>query len=295
MNVWNVDMEEDTDHNKIFDDIAEPEEIEFKYNFINEPWDDRTTKRKIYVVVLLVAIFVTTMGLIFNNFYMHYKDFVSVKSYENTQINCFKIKMDELPYIARLYSTQHTKLLCLGAVISRTSVLANGLCLRFGPLRMYMGSVANPRCKKGFSVDVSEPVYHPGVMFNKLYMLSSYEEIDECSKPIQIGYSLDTDSKVIIIGRPYSLGRILSRQLVNLADKKLVHDVAKKLKTNATLLVQKLERCPVRAGDLMIQDGQLYGIAGYQFNNLAVFADLNSVKNDIREIDADALIENKLM
>lgn len=153
--------------------------------------------------------------------------------------------------------------------------------------------VFSPRCRKGFTVDVSESVHHPGVVSNRLVLLSSYENIEECSDPIIIGHQLDWDSQVHIIGRPFAHGRALSRQHVSLADKDFGRAGIRKLKANNnyTIVGKELTRCPVRAGDLMLQDGKLFGLAAYQRNKLAFFAALDPVKSELKEIDADIVID----
>lgn len=135
-------MEENTDNNKIVDNNNEQDELEFKYDFVNTPWDDRTFKSKFWIVFLLVSIFTVTMALVINNFYMHYKRFKTLRTYKNTGKSCYRLRLDELPYVARIQSATTYELLCLGAVVSPSSVLVNGVCVRIGQLRMYVGSTS---------------------------------------------------------------------------------------------------------------------------------------------------------
>lgn len=58
------------------------------------------------------------------------------------------------------------------------------------------------------------------------------------------------------------------------------------------ICVKDLGRCPVRAGDLLVQNGILYGIASTSVhktneNNLACFADMKIVRNELKEFDID--------
>lgn len=134
-------MEENTDNNKIIDNNLS-EHLDFHYNFINTPWDDRSIKSKAGAVILLVSIFVLTMALVVNSFQMHYKGFESVKKYSNiSELSCFRVKMDDYRYVARIHSVATQQLLCVGAVVSSSSVLANGVCIKSGPIRMYLGSI----------------------------------------------------------------------------------------------------------------------------------------------------------
>ncbi|CAH1643420.1 unnamed protein product [Spodoptera littoralis] len=286
-------MGENTDDNKI-ENRDQDENFEFKYNFLNLPWDDRSNKSKIGIVILLIAIFVATMALVVNSFIMHYRGFKQIKKYSNLkELSCYRVKMDDYRFVARIHSVSTQQLLCLGAVVSKSSVLANGVCVKSGPIRIYLGSMSNPRCKKGFSIDLFESMYHVGVFSKKLVLLSSYESIQGCSETIKIGNNLDWTQKVHIIGRPHSVGRTFSRQHASLARKEYVDTNSNQhLKSNYTICVKDLAACPIRAGDLMLQNGKLFGLAStsVQRFGVACFGDLSVVSRELKEMDADIVI-----
>lgn len=133
-------MDDNVDINKIPESRDDSEEFEYEYNFINTPWDDRSTKSKAGIVALLVAIFTATMACVANNFAMHYRGFQSSKIMNHSEINCIKVKVEDYPYVARIHSVSSNELLCVGAVINPTSILANGVCAKSGPIRVHVGS-----------------------------------------------------------------------------------------------------------------------------------------------------------
>lgn len=148
----------------------------------------------------------------------------------------------------------------------------------------------SPRCKKGFPVSFIEYIHHEGVISKRLVILSSYESIESCSESVDIGIKLDWKQKVHILGRPYTAGRSLSRQHVALAGKDYRStSINKHLKSNSTICVKDVARCPVRAGDLMMQNGHLFGLAStsVQRFRVACFGDLNIVKDEFKMIDPD--------
>lgn len=145
-------------------------------------------------------------------------------------------------------------------------------------------------------MDVSESVRHPGVISKKLVLLSSYENIAECSKPIIIGNELDWESPVDIIGRPSPHGRTLFRQRISLNDKSFqtLGNRNVNINFNYTLIAKEITRCSVHAGDLLLQRGKLFGLVAFQRNKSAYCANLDPVKRELKEIDADITIENKI-
>lgn len=132
-------MDYNIDINKILESHDDSEEFEFKYNFINTPWDDRSNKSKIGIVALLVAIFTATMACVANSFVMHYRGF-SNKKVNYSEMSCFRVKIEEYRYVARIHSVSSKELLCVGAVVSPTSILASGVCVKSGPIRVLIGS-----------------------------------------------------------------------------------------------------------------------------------------------------------
>ncbi|XP_021181554.2 uncharacterized protein LOC110370144 [Helicoverpa armigera] len=289
-------MENRTDDNKIIESNIQQENLEYRFNFVNTPWDDRSKKSKAGILILLISIFVVTMALVFNSFIMHYKGFKFVKRYNNSnELSCLRVRMDEYPFVARIHSVATQHLLCLGAVVSPSTVITNGVCAKSGPIRMILGSISNPRCKKGFSVDVIESVLHDGVISKRLVLLSSYESIEFCSEVITIGKNLNWAAKVHILGRPIAVGRMLSLQYANLAGKNIAsRRINKHVNPNSTICVKDVARCPVRAGDLLLQNGQLFGFSStsVQRDKVACFADLNLVKQDLKEADEEISVDD---
>lgn len=131
----------DNNHsNRILERDDDSETFEFKHNFVNEPWDDRTKESKFGIVALLIAIFVVTMACVIYNFVLHYESFEKAAKNTNSEINCYKVKFEDYRYVARIHSLASKELLCVGAVVSTTSILVNGVCIKSGPIRVYLGS-----------------------------------------------------------------------------------------------------------------------------------------------------------
>lgn len=114
---------------------------------------------------------------------------------------------------------------------------------------------------------------------------------------IVIGTKLDWKQKVHILGRPSSTARSLSRQHVNLAGKDFGStSINKHLKSNSTICVRDVARCPVRAGDLLLQNGQLFGLASTsaQRFSVACFGALNIVKEELKGLDTEIRFSDNL-
>ncbi|RVE50572.1 hypothetical protein evm_004799 [Chilo suppressalis] len=204
-------MEEEKVNNKIFEDVRHAE-YEFKCNFINMPWDDRSTTSKVGIVSLLVAIFVATMAVVAHNFHMHYLKTPSGRRGIDNEIKCHLVRLVQYSFAARIHSVETQELLCIGAMVSYTAVLANGVCVKSGPVRLRVGSNSNPMCKKGFTVDAIEPIHHDGTVSKVLVLLTTHETMADCGQVIKIGNALDKNISAYIIGRPLSNGKLLSRQ-----------------------------------------------------------------------------------
>lgn len=118
------------------------DECVFKYGFVDIPWDDRSKKSKIGITALLLAIFVITTICIVNNFAMHYRGFSQVKTNieRSGEINCQLINMADFSFAARIHSAVTEEMLCVGALIRKNTVLANGACAWSGPIRLYLGN-----------------------------------------------------------------------------------------------------------------------------------------------------------
>ncbi|XP_026764671.2 uncharacterized protein LOC113523007 [Galleria mellonella] len=284
-------MEDLKENNTIIVEQDTVEEYEFKYNFLNTPWDDRSTKSKVGIITLLTVIFTGIAACVINNLCIHYKGFQYSKIINN-DIKCHLIKMDDYSFTARIHLASTHQLLCVGAVISSSAVLVNGMCVKAGPILLRLGSLAEPRCKKRFSVDAVEPIQHDGVIGNTLVLLYIYENIVDCAKIIRIGQQIDWNSTAYIIGRPLHMGKTLSRQPATLANQYDSNPPVKNLNKKHIICVKDLARCPVRAGDLLIQNGYLFGLASTSIHHTgqsksACFADLNVVRHEISDLGAE--------
>lgn len=133
-------MEDDNDNRILQDDPGDDDE--YKYNFISIPWDDRTTRSKIGIISLLLIIIVATLGCVALNLISHFLTSRVGRSARNTEIKCHFVKVDEYRFVARIHSVQTHELLCVGAVISQKSVIANGVCVKAGPIRLRVGNPA---------------------------------------------------------------------------------------------------------------------------------------------------------
>ena len=132
-------MDHESENNKAIEE-SDIEEYAFTFNFINQPWDDRSNNSKIGIISFLIAIFVATMALVFINLFLHYREFDVRSIYTNFEIECNLVKVDEYPFAARIHSVSTNELICIGAVVSSSSVLANELCLKSGPVRLRLGN-----------------------------------------------------------------------------------------------------------------------------------------------------------
>ncbi|KPJ13621.1 hypothetical protein RR48_10805 [Papilio machaon] len=281
------------DNNKLIEENIDTDLTEFSYNFIDIPWDDRTQRSKILVVLLLLSIFIATMALVVNNFVAHYNSFRHNDSYKNDDINCNLVKVDEYPYAARIQSLTSQQLICVGAVISENSVLANEVCLKSGTVRLFVGSITDQYCKKGFSLDAAELIPHDGVVSKNLVLLSTNKKMSLCGNPIRIAGNMEKDSHAFVIGRPLRGDRSLSRQLVSLdVPDNYTHNgqLIDNSRRNNVICVKYLSRCPVRAGDLLVQGGRLYGIASTSIqrsanNEVVCFANVSIIKTKLKELD----------
>ncbi|CAG9782975.1 unnamed protein product [Diatraea saccharalis] len=278
-------MEEEKVNNKIVEDQRQTEH-DFKFNFINMPWDDRSKKSKVAIISLLVAIFVATMAIIVHNLYMHYMKTSSGRRGIDDEIKCQLVKLDQYKFVARIHSVKTQELLCVGAVISHTSVLANGICVKSGPVRLRLGSNLNPLCKKGFTVDSIEPIQHDGTISKYLVLIITADSMSNCGQVINIGSQLDKASPGYIIGRPLSSGKMLSRQPAKIIDID-IKSPGVRLTLQKTICVSDLAKCPVKAGDLLIQNGFVYGLASTSTHitepsKVACFADLQIISSELK-------------
>lgn len=128
-----------------------------------------------------------------------------------------------------------------------------------------------------------------------MVLLSSYENMADCAPyVIKVGDTLNFASKATIIGRPRRGGRSLSRQPASLVDIETFSPgfTMKDLNLKNTICVIDHGKCPVRAGDLLIQNGLLFGLAststqGTEQSKLACFADLRVVREVLEKLDPD--------
>lgn len=132
-------MSQSSENNKVITDVEdEPEEI-FEFNFINMPWDNRTQNSKIGIIILLVLIFVATMGCVIN-----YLNILSQgykwKDDSDKELSCHMVKVDDYRFIARIYTIKNQKAICVGAIVSETVVLTSDDCTQSGPIVVRIGS-----------------------------------------------------------------------------------------------------------------------------------------------------------
>ncbi|XP_053601556.1 uncharacterized protein LOC128670147 [Plodia interpunctella] len=276
-------------NNKIAEDNEKAEE--FKFDFINIPWDDRTKYSKLAIIFVLGFICLGIAGCVLNNFVMHYKGFYK-NANESNEIKCHLVKVEAHPFVARIHLISSQQLLCLGAVISASSVIANGVCVKSGPIRLGLGSPTNQLCKKGFSVDLVDPIRHDGAISNTLVILTTMEKMSACSTVIKIADIIDYKSKAYILGRPLLMERVsktLSRQPATILRNDETVNVTltslKNMKKSSMICVKDLSNCPVRAGDLLIQKGSVVGLASTSIHrtdhsNIACFADLKIIHRE---------------
>ncbi|CAH2099855.1 unnamed protein product [Euphydryas editha] len=285
-------MENNSENNKAIAD-SEREEYKFSFNFANEPWDDRSNRSKIGIISLLVTIFVSTMALVINNLFMHYRGFDSGSFNSNVEIDCNLVKVDNYPYAARIHSVSSNKLICIGAVVSSNSILANELCIKSGPIWLRLGNPNHPRCKKGFSIDSMDSIPHDGTITKSLVLLSSFENMKECIKEIEIGTNIDSKNHLYIIGRPVRGEKTLSLQIAtyNVLDH-TIFEILRNYDKDKTICVQTVGKCPVRAGDLLVQNNRLLGLASTSVHrrdktNTACFAYLNIVNKELKAFNIE--------
>ncbi|CAG9575858.1 unnamed protein product [Danaus chrysippus] len=284
-------METNLENNKITEDISDSEEYRFSYNFINEPWDDRSDKSKIGIITLLLATFLAVMALVTNNLLLHYRGFDPESLYRNNEIDCNVIKVEDHPYAARIHSVTSNELICVGAVISPTSILANELCLKSGPIRLRLGNPFNPHCKKGFGVDSIDVIPHEGLITKSLVILTTFESMVHCIESVKIAKKYDIKRQFVIIGRHFRRGKSLSLQLATYDPTYIVSkELFRNINQNKTICVQSIGKCPVRVGDLLLQRGQLLGLASMSIHQrekaqTACFANLSIIYKEIKILD----------
>lgn len=154
-------------------------------------------------------------------------------------------------------------------------------------------------CKKGFSVDVIEPIYRDDVVSSSLVLLSSYEHFARCIEVVNIGLKLNLAGQAQIIGRTLNVDRSLSVQLVSIVGKEdpYIGTSSESLSKGALICAKGLERCPILAGDLIFQKGELFGLAISSVHrprrtSMVCFADLRIVYRKLKELDTAIGIAN---
>ncbi|CAH2237496.1 uncharacterized protein LOC120623285 [Pararge aegeria] len=284
---------ENLENNRNAEDISDTEENKFNYTFIDTPWDDRSERSKMGVIALLVAIIAATTALVINNLVIHYRGFHSRSFNSNTEIDCNVVKLDDYPYAARIHLISSNELVCVGAVLSRYSVLANELCLKSGPIWLRIGSPTDPRCKKGFTIDLVETIHHDGVVTKNVVLLSIVENMGDCMRTIKIGLNLNPRKHLYVIGRSFRGGRVLSFQLAEyFVETASSVEILRDLNTNDTIAVKTFGKCPVRAGDLLVQKGLLFGLASTSVHRrektkIVYFANLTAIQKTLKVLDAE--------
>ncbi|KAI5634753.1 trypsin domain-containing protein [Phthorimaea operculella] len=289
-----------TDHhnNTLIPDEASSEKYEFEYNFINLPWGERTKKSKIGIILLLVAIFVVTFACVINCFLMHYRG----HGPQHNKLkgaglepgtNCQMVRVEEHRYVARIHSLNTHELICVGAVVSETVVLANGACVKNRQVWLHVGNPTDARCKKGFMVDIVETIMHEGVIGKKLVLLVTKHSMSRCAKVVQFGNDeIHKSTSAFVIGRTShgNSDRSMSRQpvqVVGTGTDCFCPGLPVKRQPNM-ICVKTIAHCPILAGDLLVQGGLLYGIAStslFQQKQVAhaCFADFKTLLQDLKE------------
>lgn len=151
------------------------------------------------------------------------------------------------------------------------------------------------KCKKGFTVDIVEHIYHDGVISETLVLLSTFDNnMGKCANIIPISTKPIWNSSVDIIGRPLRGEKAFSHQPATLVDIEVLPSISsvKKLNRKSMLCSKDLASCPVRAGDLLIQNGLLLGLAATSVHRtdqskMACFADLRVVRQELKEFDSE--------
>lgn len=134
-----------------------------------------------------------------------------------------------------------------------------------------------------------ELIPHNAVVTKHLVLFSVLENMSGCMRTIKIGLNLDPKKQLYVIGRSFRGGRVLSFQLAKYFPRNATDEVLNK---NETIAVKTFGRCPVRAGDLLVQKGHLLGIAstsvrGKECVKTVYFANLTAVRKELKAIDAE--------
>lgn len=130
-------------------------------------------------------------------------------------------------------------------------------------------------------------------MSKELVLLSSYEDKKHCIETIGIGDHFSMRSKVFIIGRSSEFGR-LSRHYVSLADNEPMNmgHTAKNLNIDSMICVKDMGKCPVKVGDLLVQNNLLFGLAATSIQSseeskYACFTNLKVIRHQLKDLDTD--------
>lgn len=132
---------------------------------------------------------------------------------------------------------------------------------------------------------------------SSLVLLTSLEYIGDCIQTIKIGFQLDVEKELYIVGRPHRGGRTLSLQLAEYKPNHTNPDILRTINKNAanknkTICVQTFGKCPVRVGDLLVQRGRLFGLASTSAHkkektNTICFANLSVIHKELKDLDVD--------
>ncbi|XP_011568901.3 uncharacterized protein LOC105398485 [Plutella xylostella] len=232
------------------------EEHEFKFDLINTPWGQRSTKSRVFIVTLLVVIFVAIMACVVNGLVMHYRGFNQFnQASKNIRRSCHLVKADAYPYVARIQSIATQEVVCVGAVVAKNLVLASKFCLARGAIRILVGSFSDPLCRKGFSVGLTESI---DIQKDKLVFLTSFEDMSACAVVMPVGTKLNVEARSFVIGKPFHGTKYLTHHPVKVIPDNKTGTIQEE---ESIISVQELTKCPVQASDLLTQDGSLYGIA----------------------------------
>lgn len=133
-------------------------------------------------------------------------------------------------------------------------------------------------------------IQHAGVVAKNLIIIVSSDSLSACGTGITIGLSLNWEHPAYIIGRPLlNTVRSLTKLPVTLDGKgncSIPQPITQKLDATKVICVKDVAHCVVRAGDLLVQNGLLLGIASSSAHrsdiyHTAFFADLSFVYDEI--------------
>lgn len=138
-----------------------------------------------------------------------------------------------------------------------------------------------------------DSIPHDGTITKSLVLLTNFENMKECIEEIKIGVDIDPKNDFYIIGRPIRGEKTLSLQIATYdAHDKTALEILRSYDKDKTICVQTVGKCPVRVGDLLVQNNRLLGLASTSVHrrdktNTACFAYLNIVNKELKAFHID--------